>query len=474
MEWTFAAGKKDSGTTHRNLFREFFSAPFQKTLALVDEAKKTEFLGHIERNLYKFEAQAQQFPLGCLCALLEHGKDAPQTQEKVSAWVDFLLGRLRGAPQNKAVADEVMEVVLSAQFQKFVPLMGEPLRDRLADGLGDHLGTLDEELRQKIMEAVPAVPLRVETLVATCTDELNKWLCSAPRFPGTPASLTETLAKMEHPLVKFFTAVKDTVTKESFLVAVALALQSLRTRFRWMCLVEPELEAVAAGLRQRLFFVEGQGPVMEMWLSSRLKRYNAEVASQAHNQLNSDPNRREVLKSRLQALFPEREPSDPSSGWVPLDGPTRVSETIVTWLKENAGSLSIPRHTLARETIAAVLNRFQGIFEIEAGCQRARMQLSKVVQPTFPPQPPGVAAGAGAAAGCSAIVVPPPGGGIMVHKPPIETDNLVDLLLNEAMECADAEDRARVRKVSHGVYDFGNKEITFHVLSGRLFRLPRG
>jgi hypothetical protein len=463
VEWTFAAGRKDSGTTHRNLFREFFSAPFQKTLALVDEAKKTEFLACIERNLYKFEAQTQQFPLGCLCALLEHGKDSARTQEKFAAWVEFLFGRLRSEPQSQEVGNDVMEVVLSPQFQKFLPFMGDPLKERLADGLGEHLSKLDEGLRQKVMESVPVIVVRVEQLVAACTDELNTWLCSAPRYPATPTALADALAKMEHPLVKFFASVKDTAKKESFLVAVALVLQSIRTRFRWMCLVEPELETSYSVLRQRLFFVDGQGAVMEMWLSSRLKKYNHEVTSQANSLILGDPNKREVLKFRLQAIFPERLPNDPNASWVPLDGPTKVSEILLTWLRESSDNFLCPRHTLARETIAGILNRLGGLFEIENGCQRARLQLSAVSTAKFPPLPPsGIGSGPGIMVAYQ--------GQQKTDKPSIEADNIIDLLLNEALQDAESpEDRARVRKVAHGVYEVGNNEVTFHVLSGRLF-----
>lgn len=56
------------------------------------------------------------------------------------------------------------------------------------------------------------------------------------------------------------------------------------------------------------------------------------------------------------------------------------------------------------------------------------------------------------------------------ERPGIEADNIIDLLLNEALQDAESmEDRARVLKVAHGVYEVGNNEVTFHVLSGRLF-----
>eukprot|EP00928_Gymnodinium_smaydae_P087160 TRINITY_DN71487_c0_g1_i1.p1 TRINITY_DN71487_c0_g1~~TRINITY_DN71487_c0_g1_i1.p1 ORF type:complete len:869 (+),score=170.77 TRINITY_DN71487_c0_g1_i1:121-2727(+) len=499
VEWTFAAGKKDSGLTHRNLFREFFSAPFYKTLALVDEAKRTDFLRHIEKNLYKFEAQSQQFPLGCLCTLLEHGKESPQTQEKVGAWVDFLLGRLRSSagmppPQGKAAADDVIEIILSLQFQKFVPVMDERLRTRLADGLGERLGELNDETRAKILESVPAVLEKIEHIVVNCTEELNTWLASAPRYPSTPLVLADIFAKLDNPLVKYYTAIKDTTKKESFLVAVALVIQGLRTRFRWMCVVEPEVDAVGLELQRRLFFVDGND-VMEKWLVSRLSKFNTEVATRSHTLTVSDLTKKEVLRSRLQGLFPERDANDPMSGWVSLDGPTRVSETILQWLRE-LGGMNVPRHTLQRDTVGSVLSRFGGLFEIEPGSMRARLQLSPVHVVPPPARPPGVPGGTvPPAPALPAPVPPPPSGGAPLGPPglvmpplacapamqppppmpppagaPPDVDNLVDLLMNETLQEATEEKRRRVQKVSHGVYMIGNLgEVTLHTLSGRLF-----
>jgi len=48
-------------------------------------------------------------------------------------------------------------------------------------------------------------------------------------------------------------------------------------------------------------------------------------------------------------------------------------------------------------------------------------------------------------------------------------DNLVDLLLSEELGPVDPEIRAKISKISHGVYRFGEKEVTLHTQSGRLF-----
>lgn len=531
-EWSWASDRRGECTTHRNLFREFFSAQFGKTLALVDEAKKTEFLGVIERSLYKFDANTQQFPLMCLCALLQHGKDSPKTQEKILAWVGFLLERLRRtggvvlATQTSLVA-EVVEECLSAPFQKFVPLMEDAVRGRLADGLGERLGELGEEAQRRVLEELPAVSARIEEVVVGCTGELNAWLERAPRFPATPMALADTLAKMEHPLVRFFTAVKQPARKEAFLVAVALALQGLRTRFRWMCAAEPDLESLGGELQRKLFTVEGQGPVMEMWLSSRLKKYNAEVATRTAALVTGDPTRSEALRSRLVALFPDRgNPSQAASaegGWLALDGPTSLADALLAWLSESSPSFFCPQHTLARETLTGVLLRFSSYFEVDGARMRARLRApGGEAAPPPPPVPPPSAlalahAAAQAAQGTSRQPPPPPGapplrplGSAVVVPPPVpvvvpppagllgtapaatassalalalqqlkvppgagpggpEVDNLVDLLLNEALEGVAPEIRAQITKAGHGVYRMGTKEVTLHTTNGRLY-----
>jgi len=300
-EWSWAADQSGECTTHRNLFREFFNPKFQKTLALVDDQKRIAFLGHIETNLFKFEGRTQQFPLGCLCALLQNGKESPKTKEKVTAWVTFLLSKLKEGAGSEGVA-EVVEEILSASFQKFVSLVEDKVMQRLCDGLGRHLVKCDEEMQKKVIESFPALPDRIEKIMRTCTVELNAWLESAPRFPSTPLTLTDALSKTQNPLLRFFNRIKDANTKESFLVVVALALQGLRTRFRWMCAVEPELEAMGSDLQAKLFTVEGQS-VMETWLSSRLKKYNLQVTTKASQILVAEPAKAQQLLTDFQQLM---------------------------------------------------------------------------------------------------------------------------------------------------------------------------
>lgn len=53
--------------------------------------------------------------------------------------------------------------------------------------------------------------------------------------------------------------------------------------------------------------------------------------------------------------------------------------------------------------------------------------------------------------------------------PATEVDNLVDLLLQEALEPVSSEFRSQVVKIGHGVYRFGEKEVTLHTMNGQLF-----
>lgn len=48
-------------------------------------------------------------------------------------------------------------------------------------------------------------------------------------------------------------------------------------------------------------------------------------------------------------------------------------------------------------------------------------------------------------------------------------DNLVDFLMNEALAGAPPAFRARVTKLSHGIYRVGLREVTLHTQNGRLF-----
>ena len=49
----------------------------------------------------------------------------------------------------------------------------------------------------------------------TWPQELNSWFVSAPRFPATPLALADALARAEHPLLRFFTAVRQPQKKEA-------------------------------------------------------------------------------------------------------------------------------------------------------------------------------------------------------------------------------------------------------------------
>ncbi|CAE7672377.1 Parg, partial [Symbiodinium pilosum] len=272
VEWVNFRQPEGSGPGALEPREEFFSAPFQKTLALVDEQKKEEFVRGIEKNLYKFDPKTQQFPLGCLCALLQHGKDSPTTQEKVQAWLDYLLDRLVGASASiaRATAAEVAEECLSVPFQRLIPLMKPVMRETLADSLGEHaLPHMEEAQQKQLLEGLgaetksPVLVERIEAIMATCTEELNLWLARAPCFPSTPLALADALARAEHPLLRFFTFARQPEKKEAFLMAVALCMQSLKTRLRWMGSAEPVLERLSHDLQQRLFYVKNQGAVME-------------------------------------------------------------------------------------------------------------------------------------------------------------------------------------------------------------------
>merc|ERR1712061_135641 len=142
-----------------------------------------------------------------------------------------------------------------------------------------------------------------------------------------------------------------------------------------MCAVEPDLERMGSDLQGKLFTVEGQGPVMEMWLSSRMFKYNTQVATKAAQVLITDPSKSQELRSRLMPVFPERIEGDLESGWMALDGPSALADALISWLAEHDSNFFCPRHTLAQQTLVEVLTRFGRAFELDP--QRSRVRLGQ-------------------------------------------------------------------------------------------------
>lgn len=503
----FAWAPEHERSVHKSLYQELFSAKFQRLLVYVSESRKGEFFKLVEKHLYKFEDRTQ-FPVGCLCAFQCLGKDAKMTQDKLAVWVDYMLESLRH-PSTPQTVDQVAVELLTEEFLQFTLVMEASTRNRLADGLGENLGRFDEQVQRHFFDKVEALPNRIEELIAERTAELNEWLLPAPRCPPLPTTILDVFIKMEqHPLVRHFKSVKDANKKEAFMIATALSLQSLRTRFKWMGMAEPELERVSWELQQRLFFVPGTGHVMELWLASRLKKYNQEAVGR-WVQLSTDVHRFEDLRSRFRQLFPEQPEPDPEEDWLSLDGPSTIGDTLTQWLTEPCtaqGGFFCPRHVLARETINLVLNRFGRDFEVDPAGTRVRLGPGDVRIPLTPAEIAVAAAGVALPAGgpqALAVPSPPPVpqalgsspalvGGCMAGRPPPpppplqppgpaapgslaaaaakgEVDNLVDFLLQEALEKAPPEQRARIVKVGHGLFRLGGKELTLHTANGSLY-----
>jgi len=202
----------------------------------------------------------------------------------------------------------------------------------------------------------------------------------------------------------------------------------------------------------------------------------------------------------LQPLFPERTAANPDSGWVTLDGSSNLADALLSFLVEDDSSFFCPQHTLARETLMSVLQRFGSVFEVDV--QHSRVRVLQIEPPLMQPPPPGDPPLAPpppqfpplpSGAGQPPVMVPPPMSASMMQafempqsspQVPIITlpgesaassaaasqaDNLVDLLLHEALEPVAPEVRSKISKLSHGVYRFGEKEVTLHTQSGRLF-----
>merc|ERR1719161_697548 len=86
------------------------------------------------------------------------------------------------------------------------------------------------------------------------------------------------------------------------------------------------------------------------------------------------------------------------------------------------------------------------------------------------PTPGHVSAPFGGQQGSALALVPSSGPGIVTGK--VDTpasDNLIDLLLNEALSGTPEEFRETVTKISKGLYKFGEKEVTLHTQVGKLY-----
>ncbi|OLP80656.1 hypothetical protein AK812_SmicGene38901, partial [Symbiodinium microadriaticum] len=444
-EWSWVGERQGTTQTHRQLFRE-------------------EFVRGIEKNLYKFDRKTQQFPLGWF----------PDVEQSV--YVECL----------------------SVPFQRLIPLMSEDMRERLADCLGEHaLLHMDEAQQKNLLEGLgaeakcPVLKERIEALMASCTkaptvdkelaedcddddddDDYHVSFSPSPpvlhlllcfgivaqiRFPFTPLALADALARAEHPLLRFFTFARQPSQKEAFLMAVALCLQSLRTRLRWMGSAEPVLERLSHDLQQRLFFVKNQGAVMEIWLASRLKKYNEEAAGRVASIL-AQPGVPKLLplKTKLLPLLPPLPETDDQPGdWVELDGPSPLADAVAEWLGEDATNFKPPQHTLSFDTLRNLLLRAGRWIEVDRELPRIRLAPASVAAPSLqmltqkpaplppPPLPP------------PALPSPTSDGESQRSPGPSpadesgEVDNLIDLLMNEALATVNPEMRNLVQKVSH-------------------------
>jgi len=499
---------------HGMLFKEFFSQQFQRTLALVDESKKAAFLSTIESNLFKFDVNSQQFPLMCLCAMFQHGKESATTQERVMAWIENILGRLRTVggtigPLGPIVVVAAMEECCTEHFQKFLPLVEASLSEKLADVIGERMVEVNQDLVKKILDKLPLLLERVFEVVDTCTKNLNIWMQTAPRFPATPIFLYDTLVRLEQPLVRQYIHIQKLEWKESFLVATSLALAGLKSRFAWMMTAEPELRTLCHGLEQKFFYVTGHGARMESWLSSRLRHYNGEVTAAVKAMLGNAQDA-ESLRARIIPTLPKRrvqeDDDDVPHTWIGVAGPNAAATALLDWLRESRPGFNCPPHTLNPRTLMGILQSFPSTFEVDTGNKKVRLRppssIPQAFTPPPPPAPPAAKAlppvppfpplpGRSASGPLSGSILAPPkpntSGDVMpfvlpghsaskgeaavssASAGPAPPTSLIDLLLQEAISSLDSATQAKIHKVSHGVYKMGSKEVTFHTIDGKLW-----
>eukprot|EP00397_Hematodinium_sp_SG-2012_P018240 GEMP01018680.1.p1 GENE.GEMP01018680.1~~GEMP01018680.1.p1 ORF type:complete len:815 (+),score=198.93 GEMP01018680.1:202-2646(+) len=453
--------------TENNLFAEFFKKSFTKTLSLVSEDRKVEFVDHLQASILKFSAH-RQLLLAVLVSVLTRGKDHENTHRALDAMVEKTLLRF----EDPRDAPALIEDIGHETFQRMIDSMSLEGRRRFVDSSVAALLRIDEKTQRLIIAAVPAISEYIVGELAKRTSQLNDWMRNAPRFPATPLALCDILTELrEASVTNLFPATNDAHSKERFLVALSLVIScvlafrtcSLENRLSWISVAAPEMRTIALDLQTRFFVVEAKGNVLRPWLRGRLKQYN-EKASDLFSKLLLDSPLRDVVKQQIVHLLPPRiNMNQLDEAWIDVQSiehqlVRRIWDTLVTKASDD---VFLPEHTLTKDTVTKVLRSMPNAFEMDGDLAKVRLGAKLVSM-----QPREVRA---AVQNATQNLL----NQVQVEEPPQETtreeDTLVDNLLREALEGIDNLDCIKARRISLGVYEFQNKAVTFVVKNGQLF-----
>jgi len=347
---------------------ELLSAPFGRCFDYLSDARRVGFLQALKRSLPCFQHR-HQYPLRVLCTALEFGRTSPEARRTVGQWVWALEVGLKQDP--RAAVNEIQR----SGFVRAVHLLDDSARMQLVGNVGAAIQnrTVDE---QKQICSIPFLERTVDDVMTASASRLNGWLEVAPDLGGTATALCEQLRDLAHsPVLKLFVTQKDANRKERFLIAVALVLNALRQRFRWMVDSEPDLTDLSIQVRRKYFTVEGSD-VMDPWVHSRLQKYNERV-SEVAGEIAFDA-LGEELRTMLRHAFPERQRDVPDDGWAPLaSGP--VGKALVEFFGQRP-DWAIPPHVLTVEAAGRVVTQLGG-FEVDGRFGRQSIGRASVAPP---------------------------------------------------------------------------------------------
>jgi len=454
--------------TEKNLFAEFFKKSFVKTLSLVSEDIKEEFLSHLQSSAKKFTAHRQAL-LSVLVSVLTKGKEHDDTQAALDALAETTLKRLETPSEVPATVEDMGHET----FHRAVSSMSDKRREKFVDNSVSVLLRSDEKTQRLVLAAVPLLSDHVQADLGRRTTQLNEWLRNAPKYPATPLALCDILVDLrQSKLTSLFQGTNDAQKKERFLVALSLVIScvlALRAstlglyRLSWVTVAAPDMRVVALDLQTRFFVVEQKGNVLQLWLRSRLKQYN-ERASDLFVQLLNDQSCRDAVRQQIVALLPPRiNVNQWDEAWIEIDRIEhllirRIWDTLTPRLPKD---VFLPEHTLARETMTKVLKSMPNAFELDADQKKVRLGAKLVGM-----QPREVrAAVQNATRNLMNLEAEP----FISAERSKEQDTLVDNLLREALEAMENLDGIRARRLALGVYEFQDKEVTFVVKNGQLY-----
>jgi len=450
--------------TERNLFNEFFKKSFTKTLSLVAENLKTEFVDQLKSSVTKFTAH-RQLLIAVLISVLENGKDHEDTHKALAHMVEETLRRFDDPLEIPSLVEDVGHET----FHRMIDSLSLEAKADFIDMAMDAMLRVEEKNLKACVAAVPAISSTVTVEVSRRTTELNDWMRTAPRFPATPLALCDILTGLRDAKVtQLFQACADEHKKERFEVALSLVIScalafrqcSLGNRLSWISVAAPDMRAIALDLQTR-FGAESMDDAPS--LVERLKRYN-DQAKELFPKLLQESTTRDVVKQQIMNLLPPRvNVNQVDEAWVDVDSvehqlARRIWNALVTRVESTEFP---PEHTLQRDTLVKVLRTLPAAFEMDEKFTKVRLGAKLVGM-----QPREVRA---AVQNVTQFFAEQAEIQETQKESSREEDTLVDNLLREALEGVDNLDYIKARRVSLGVYEFQSKTVTFIVKNGQLY-----